>query len=156
MQGFLNDCCKIELMVSRIYQHFAAQPDYPERLRQLFRQLAQDEEEHARQFDLALELPEGAVGSVKRITWEKVSQGLNKARTLFQDLQHHQCDAEKALKVAMRLEEEFIRIHLDNSILITDERISSMFRGLAKGDDEHLAVLREHVEWWKQQQAQGC
>lgn len=154
MPGFLRDCRKIETLVSQVYQHFAAQSDYPERIRQLFRQLASDEEEHARQFDLALQLPAGTIGSVRRIAGEKVTRGVDMAQTLLQDLQYHRCDVEKALKVALRLEEEFVRIHLDNSVLMSDERISAVFTNLARGDEEHLATLRETIVWWKGQQGQ--
>jgi len=152
MHGYLNDCCKIELLASRIYQHFAAQGNFPERLRETFAQLARDEEDHARQFDLALELPEGALGDVKRIAWERIAAGLDRIRARFQDLHHEPCTAEQALKTALQLEKDFIRIHLDNSLYIEDQRIRRLFAGLARADEEHLATLREAIIWWNRRQ----
>jgi len=152
MRGFLNDCCKIELLASRIYQHFAAQIEFPDRLRSTFNLLARDEEDHARQFDLALELPGRLVGNVHRIAWERVAAGLELARSEFHDLHLRRYTPEDALRLALKLEKDFIRIHLDNAVYIPDERIRSLFEGLARADEDHLATLREAVIWWNRQQ----
>lgn len=151
MKGYLNDCCKIELLTSRIYQHFSAQSAFPDLLRSTFADLAQDEEDHARQFDLALELPEGAVGTIHRVAWARVSAGLDLVRAKFQDLHLTSYPAEEALKTALRLEKAFIRMHFDNIVYIEDSRVSALFGSLARADEEHLATLRETVIWWNRQ-----
>jgi len=152
MRGYLNDCCKIELMASRIYQHFANQVEFPERLRNTFAQLARDEEDHARQFDLALELPERRLGEVHRVAWESVVAGLDQVRAKFQDLHNTPMTAEEALKTALRMEKNFIKIHLDNSVYIEDQRVRDLFTGLARADEDHLATLRDAIIWWNRQQ----
>ncbi|PNU20873.1 hypothetical protein C2E25_04590 [Geothermobacter hydrogeniphilus] len=98
-------------------------------------------------------MPEGTLGDVKRVAWDRIAAGLDdRIRARFQDLHYEPCTAEQALKTALRLEKDFIRIHLDNSLYIEDQRIRQLFAGLARVDEEHLATLREAIIWWDRRQ----
>ncbi|TYO99990.1 rubrerythrin [Geothermobacter ehrlichii] len=148
MRGFLEDCRQIELTVSRIYQHLAGRQGFPATYRQMFLTLAKDEGDHARQFDLALQLPDGMLGERRRLSGEKACEGLLTVRRRLQDLLQTECSLRQALELAVELERRFIRVHIDTSLVIDDPKISDLFRKLARSEQEHLATLRRHVELW--------
>ncbi len=148
MRGFLNDCRQIEVIASRIYRELAARSDFPEEDRRAFSRLADDEEDHALMFETLLDLPEGRVADLRRLSGDKVWEELTAARHIYRRMLELRPGLRQALKLALELERRFIKVHADNSLVFEDPRIPGLLSRLARADEEHLATLRARIEAW--------
>jgi len=148
MRGFLNDCRQIELIASRIYRELAARDDFPEEDRLAFSRLADDEEDHALMFDTLLELPEGSVEALRRLSGDKVWEELTAARDIYRRMLELRPNLRQALKLALELERRFVKVHADNSLVFDDPRVPGLLSELARADQEHLETLNARVEAW--------
>jgi len=151
MRLLLNDCRQVEEVAGRIYQHLASIPGFAAEVRATFQQLAADEVEHSRQLEQALQLPEPGRLGVNRIAWTKVDEALQLARSLLSEVQQKKFSEEEALRLAVNLEEGFVKIHLDNAVHFKSQRFADLFNGLGRSDQDHLTTLRECLRWWQQQ-----
>lgn len=150
MRLLLNDCRQVEEVASRIYQYLASVPDFAAEVRTTFQQLATDELEHSRQLEHALQVPEPERLGINRIAWVKVDEALQIARKLLSEVQQKKISEEEALRLAVNLEESFVKIHLDNALHFSDQRFAELFTGLGRSDQDHLTTLRECLRWWQQ------
>jgi rubrerythrin len=144
----LLDCGKIERLAGDIYRKMACQPGFCDTVRSTFARMAEDEQEHAAQLEMALQFPEQTLGMVKRISWEKVAEGLERLKQINRELNQYLASEENALKMAIELENGFVRMHLDNAIHFKDPRIAELFQRLGRGDETHLETLKECLTWW--------
>jgi len=151
MQELLRNCSVIERLAGEIYQQLAAAATDPGRISETFTRLAQDERDHARLIDLALGVPAENLDVVTRIAWLKVDEALQKVRRLHREVGSRSLSEEEALRLAVRMEQDFIKVHLDNALHFFDRRTAVLFEDLARSDEAHLASLRECLEWWHRQ-----
>lgn len=151
MKAVLLDCEKIERLAAEIYQRLSRQPGFREPVRTTFTRLAEDERAHAIQLALAVQWADPALGMAKRISGQKVAEGLEKIQGLMRELEWHAASEEAALKMAIDLEKSFIRIHLDNAVYFSEPRIAQLFEALGRQDDAHLATLQDCLTWWQSQ-----
>jgi len=154
VKAVLIDCGRIERLAAEIYQQLANQTGFCNEVRETFARLAEDEREHAAQLEMPLQFPEEQLGMVKRISWQKVVEGLEKIRQIERDIETYASSEEAALKMAIELENCFIKVHLDNAIHFTEPRIAELFRHLGRGDEAHLETLRQCLGWWHSRREQ--
>jgi len=148
MKAVLLDCAKIESLTAHIYQQMAGQSGFCDKVRETFARLAEDEREHAAQLEMVLQFPEEKLDMVKRISWEKVAEGLDKILAIGRDLESFASSEEDALKMAIDLENRFINIHLNNAVHFSEPRVAELFEHLGRGDEAHLCTLKECLTWW--------
>ena len=151
MRALLTDCHKVEHLASRIYERLAANGNYSGAVRDALRNLAAEELDHARQIEAALQLPEEGLGAVSRIAWVKVDEARRLAESMLQDVTSRPLSEEEALRLAVTIENEFLKVHLDNALHFFDQRIATLFEGLARADQGHLDALRDCIDWWKRE-----
>jgi len=149
LEPLLKACWQIEEIAAEIYRILASGP-YAEPLRRSFATLARDEREHAAQLEQALRLRIDQPMAQKRIAWERVEEALDLAGQLRGRLTAAPRDVEEALQLAIQLEKNFVKVHLENAVFFEDERVAGLFRGLARGDEEHLQTLTDCLQWWRQ------
>ena len=155
MRALLNNCRQIEDRVNRIYRLLAARPEYGAEVRTLFGRLAADEVDHCLQLDQALQVPDLQRLGVSRISLAKVEEALRQAGELLAAVQARTCSEEEALRLAMTLEENFIKVHLDNAVQVTDRQLATLFATLGWSEEEHLALLRDFLRKWRHQHHPG-
>ncbi len=155
MRALLNNCRQIEEMVNSIYRLLAARPEYSAEVRTTFVRLAADEVDHCRQLDQALQVPELQDLGVTRIAWAKVEEALQQARGLLAEVRSRDCSEEEALQLAVTLEENFVKVHLDNAVHFTDHHLAELFTALGRSDQEHLELLREGLRRWHRNRRPG-
>lgn len=154
--GLINDCCRIEKLTGEIYTFLAREGGYREPVRQAFQRLADDERDHARQLESAISTLRPETSAVQRISWVKVDELLVKTQELRDQVRRALPSEEGALRLALELERALVKIHLDQAVHFDDSRVASLFQGLGRSDEEHLATLRSCLEWWhKQPKLQG-
>jgi len=151
VKAVLIDCGKIERLAADIYRRLASHREFCDEVRATFARLAQDELDHATQLDMALQFPEEKNGMIKRISGEKIVEGLEKARRIAQDIETHSRSEEAALKMAIDLENSFVKVHLDNAIHFSEPRVAELFKHLGRGDAAHLETLKQCLSWWHSQ-----
>jgi len=155
MIQLLNDCSSIERLAGEIYSLLSREGSYCERVRATFRQLASDEVEHARQLELAIRGCSRDGSAVKRISWTVVDALLGQVLDWRNQVQKSPPTEEEALRLALELERNLVRIHVDHAIHFDDPRIFKLFQGLGRSDEEHLGTLRNCLEWWHRQKGPG-
>jgi len=59
------------------------------------------------------------------------------------------------LGLAISLEENFIKVHLDNAVQITGRQLATLFTTLGRSEKEHFALLRNFLKKWRRQRRPG-
>ncbi len=148
MEEFLETCAQVEHTMCRIYRQLADSERDNDRARALWLQMAKDEADHATQLRFARCLPEESF-SAADLSQSEVETLLIKAQALLDDLEETSFSSREALKCAISLEEEFMRVHAKTALVFTDEKLKKRFDLLARADEEHIGTLREYFrEIW--------
>jgi rubrerythrin len=146
MRSYLNNCQKIEQVLGEVYRKLAGVRTYSERLRGIFEQMARDEDDHARQLELAKGVPEEVFFEGYRFDPEQLDELLRRAH-MFLNMTDHPPRSERLMvKTARDMEMEFINVHLQNAVKFRDAAIAELFRDLARDDEEHLKTLDSYFE----------
>ncbi|NJC87067.1 MAG: hypothetical protein FIB02_00800 [Desulfuromonas sp.] len=148
MRGFLSDCHKIETLAGEIYQRLAVDAAYAPEVRSVFQKLGGDERAHARQIDLVMQAPEKELDAVGKIAWESIDAAVQLAEGMVRALDHRCLGEEEALRLAVEMEQQFVKVHVNNAMHFYNQRLAALFAGLGAHDQEHLDRLRECLKWW--------
>jgi rubrerythrin len=119
---------------------------YSEKLRNIFKRMAQDEETHARQLDRAKEIPEEAFAKDRRFDERKLDELLRQAQQLLRLAEGPSPDESLMRETAKDLEMEFIKVHLHNAVRFRDAATAGLFRNMARDDQEHFETLDSYYE----------
>lgn len=148
MYGVLADCYQIESISEKIYRKLAANETFAPEIRQAFQSLAVDEQNHASQIDLLVQSPDSKIDAVTRISGEKVVQVLALAERIMAEVANNNVSVEQALRLSVRMEEEFVKIHAHNALHFSDQRLADFFDALGRADLIHLNRLKDLLRWW--------
>jgi rubrerythrin len=149
MRKFLNNCQRIEEFAGKIYQFLASDRTYSGEVRQLFQKLSNDEQAHARHINLVLQADEKEVDASEMISWEKINDLATYAELLFQQVERGNLNEEKALRLAVEMEQQFVKIHIHNALHFRNQKLSELFNKLGRDDEEHLNTLKNGLNWWR-------
>lgn len=148
MRDFLNDCRSIETIASQIYQQLAGDPSYSMEVRSVFRNLCNDERDHARQFDLVLQGADQEVEALSRVAGGQIELALQLAHNMEEMLDQRRLSEEEALRLAVEMEQRFLGIHIHNTMHFDNPRLAELFASLGRYDETHVNQLRECLQWW--------
>jgi len=148
MRGFLVDCSRIETLVSKIYQHLANDKTFAKEVSKVFQKLSEDERAHARHIDLVLQADEKEVAATPLITWEKINHGVLLAESTLQKVKRERLNEEDALRLAVSLEQQFLKIHVNNTLKFHNQKLADLFDKLGSEDEAHLNTLKDCLKWW--------
>jgi len=155
MRGFLNDCYKVETLAAAIYDRLAGEGSYSATLRGVFRQLARDERGHAQQIDLVLQVPVETLDAAASVAGHVVDAALQSAQEMLEALDRGPLDAEGALRLAVRMENQFSLVHVDQAVHFYNPRVAALFGKLADEDREHIDRLRQCLSWAPSELVEG-
>ena len=144
MRTFFQRCADIEEALAEIYRELASSPLGDADLRQIWREMAREEGDHARQLRLAARLPEEETVRAARIPLQQVLHLRDLAVAYLQEVKGGTLTLEGALQLSMRLENEFAGIHAHCAAEFIDEQMSAMFRALAWDDERHAQTLFDY------------
>lgn len=148
MFAFLSECRKIEETAGRIYHLLAEEQAYAERVREVFRQLGQDERAHARNIDLVLQAGDHQLDAQPTLAWDKLGEAADLAAHLLRRAERGDMDEETALRTAVELEQEFVKVHVQNAVNISNRKLAALFDQLGSEDEQHIDRLRQCLAWW--------
>lgn len=148
MRGFLEDCHRVETLAGEIYQRLAIDSAYAPEVRDVFLKLSKDERAHARQIDMIMQTPTQELKAISSVSWESVDAAVQLAEEAVRTLDRKRLSEEEALRLAVEMEQQFMKVHVNNAVHFFDERVSTLFEELNEEDQYHLDVLRECLVWW--------
>ena len=143
MQAYLDFCRRIEETVGAVYRHWAETQDCSEELREFWRKLAMEEEQHAGQLQFAARLVAAEDVGTATLTGGELQDMLAQAEEVLREARSRNLDAKTALRLALRLEEGFQSLHAVNAMNFSDPELRRLFAGLAAGDEQHVAAVRQ-------------
>ncbi len=141
MHKFFRMCIEIEEMVAGVYRELAAATPAEGKLKKLWLEMALEEEDHARQIKLAARLP--AMETIRKplIPLQQVEHLHRKVKTLLEQIKGRTISREKALLLSLRVEREFVVVHVHCAVEFVDESMQALFRSLAADDERHAEAL---------------
>jgi rubrerythrin len=138
----LELCATIEDKCAELYRIFAElYVDIPE-LASLWTKTANEEDNHAEQFKLAVRLKgQGKVGVKADVS--KVTNIVEKIDAFIPIFKNSKPTPIQALKFAIQLEESLAEYHMHNLIIFTDDNLKLLFISMAQNDNCHIEMLRK-------------
>lgn len=146
MRSYLNDCLKIEQTMGEVYRKLAEARIYSDKLRGIFERMAQDEDDHARQLEMAKGVPEEIFFEDAMIEPERLDNLLRRAHQLLRLADDPPRSENLMVETAKDLEREFMQVHLHNAVKFHDAEMVDLFRNLAREDSKHLETLDAYYE----------
>jgi rubrerythrin len=141
IEKFLDLGTELELKISKIYEKLAGLTNDASLSKRLM-SLSGEEINHANTLRTGKnhlkEMPDLFVGV--QLGDEEIRSGLDGAGAVLSELDAG-LGVSKGLKRLLELEKRFERIHLGISVKIGDPSLEKLFKTLAKGDQNHIAVL---------------
>ena len=154
MRSFLIDCIRIETLASKTYQLLANNKAYAKEVCKVFQKLSDDELAHARLIDLVLQANEKDIEATPMISGEKISHGVNLAESVLQKVERKRLNEEEALRLAVSLEQQFLKVHVNNAVHFHNHKLAELFNKLGSEDEAHLNTLKECLKWWHAERKQ--
>jgi len=154
MRSFLIDCIRIETLASKTYQLLANNKAYAKEVCKVFQKLSDDEVAHARLIDLVLQANEKDIEATPMISGEKISHGVNLAESVLQKVERERLSEEDALRLAVSLEQQFMKVHVNNAVHFHNLKLAELFNKLGSEDEAHLNTLKECLKWWHAERKQ--
>jgi len=146
MRSYLNDCQKIEQVMGEFYRKLAGFPSYSRSLREIFEQMAEDEDDHARQLEIAKGVPEDLFFAGTSIEAERLDRLLQRAQQLLKLADDPPRSESLMLETARDMEQEFMEVHLKNSVRFHRPELAGLFEDLAREDEKHLETLDTYYQ----------
>jgi rubrerythrin len=144
----LEACLHIEQTLAELYDGLArAHRDVVE-VAGLWRRLAEEEREHARQLELVLRTLRTMKGEV-RIDAARAEESLALLRRSAALLREHPPKVARALELALSLEERFVKIHAAYAVEFVEASQRRLFETLSAADARHVAAVRDLLTRWK-------
>lgn len=148
MRGFLEGCHRVESLAGEIYQRLAIDSSYAPEVRDVFLKLSNDERAHARQIGMIMQTPEQELKAISNVSWESIDEAVQLAEEMVRTLDQRRLNEEEALRLAVEMEQQFVKVHISNAMHFFNERIAAFFEELSVQDEAHLNILRECLTWW--------
>jgi rubrerythrin len=143
MLRFLSVCAEIEDVVGNIYKVLAERVECDATLRELWTQMARDEEAHAMQIRFALRLPSSHAFKSQTLPLVQAEQLLRSARGILAGARTSPVNERLALRLSLKLEEDFIAIHISSAMAFRDDSLRQMLNCLGSADRNHVEKLRK-------------
>lgn len=137
----LLKCREIELLSKALYEYFAELYAGNEEAEQLWRKTADEEQNHAEQFTMALMLREG-ISCKMDVDPGRVESILSQLKTVMEKVRVDPPDLKDALLSCIRLEKYLAEFHLGCVVIFEDKGCKNMFNALMASDQGHIEALQ--------------
>lgn len=141
MRDYLNDCQKIEQVMGEFYRKLAGVRTYSEKIRGIFERMARDEDDHARQLEVAKGVPKDVFFEGGRFEQQKLDDLLRRAHQLLRMAEDPSRSESLMLETAKDLEMQTMKIHLQSAVNFREGRMAELFRDMARTDEQHFETL---------------
>lgn len=138
----LDICRDIELLNEQLYRHFSILFSENEELAVLWRKTANEEANHAQQFELAIRHKNEMLASVN-IEARTVVTAFKFVQTILEFAKKSPPSVADALQLSVKLEERLSRLHLECIADFAQESHKKLFRAMMACDNRHIESLLE-------------
>jgi len=142
----LEICRDVEVYVSELYYYFEESfRDTPD-ISSLWRKTAMEEENHAKQFVLAINLRKQDIVHAVIIDQSTAEAALSKVKSLYETVRQSKPAIVDALHMAIELEEELAEYHLSALARFQDKSHKMLFEAMMNHDNGHALELKKAYE----------
>ncbi len=145
MKAILQTCIDIEERVGEIYQQLMMHPDANKELRDIWREMADDEMRHAHRIRSVSDQFEIAGVLSCSLNHEEVQQLLDRAGEILLDAQEGSLSLDEAIYASVELEDAFLKTHLGLAKSGNQPDLQTMFKALAEADRVHTVRLKSFL-----------
>lgn len=143
---FLNTCSTIEKTIAHIYRQFTESVPCDEELKAIWIKMAEEEDQHAADINFAARLPQESTFKVKDLTQARVNQLLELTEKALKKSKEIKISTEAAVNITLKLEKEFLAVHIASSVEFEQANMRQMFQLIVKSEEEHYREIREYHE----------
>jgi rubrerythrin len=141
---FLDVCMGIEGLCADLYHHYSKiYEDIPEASR-LWKKTALEEENHQKQFELALRLLNDTEFEVPKDNLKRVYSIQHKLQKHLEQIKHNKPELLAAVLKALEMEEKLADLHVHTSLHFRDESMQNLFKALSEADSDHVADMQRY------------
>lgn len=144
MIGVLGICRDVELACAKLYKNFAEIFSSHPEMAELWRKTAREEENHALQFVLAINLcrEEMIVDSLS-MDGSTAKNMRNIVKSMGDEARNNKPGMLDSLRTAIKLEEDLATFHMTTAVNFVEESHKKLFSAMMKADRKHLEELQE-------------
>lgn len=139
-------CAEIETVVSQIYKALADQLPEEGELREIWKEMADDELEHARLLQFAQRLDPKNTFDGFNLDATQLGQLLVQVKEIYDLALINVWDEKESVRMMLELEEEFRQVHIRFAANLKDASMQKMFEKLGKADELHVERLRSYQQ----------
>jgi rubrerythrin len=139
---FLETCMNIEGLCAEIY-HFYSEiyEDIPE-ASSLWKKTALEEENHQKQFELALRLLNETEFEVPEDSLKRAAAIQVKLLNLMEHIKSNKPELMTAVSKAVEMEERLADLHVHTSLKFKEESMQNLFKSLSEADHGHVSDMQ--------------
>ena len=142
---FLEICMDIEGLCASLYHFYSTiYEDSPEAVR-FWKKVALEEENHQKQFELALRLLNETEFEVSKDNLKRAYAIQFKLQNLMNHIQSHKPDLLTAVSKAIEMEEKLADLHVHTSLNFKDESMQKLFTALGNADMHHVSEMQRYL-----------
>lgn len=145
MKAILQTCIDIEERVGEIYKLLVGHPDADDELRDIWREMADDEMRHAQRIRVVRDRFEVTGVLLCSLSREGAQQLLDRASELLLEAQDGRLSLEEAIYASVELEDAFLKTHLGFAESANQPDLQTMFKALSEADLQHTERLKAYL-----------
>jgi len=155
-KAFLEVCMSIEGLCADLYHYYSERyRDVPEASR-LWKKTALEEENHQRQFELALLLSEQVEYDVTRVSLKRAYSIESALQKFVAQVKRNTPDLLTAVSRAVEMEEILSELHANQCLRFKDDSIQGLFKAMNEADNEHMVALQRYLTILNLPQCEMC
>ena len=144
MRHFLNTCHAIEKNIAAIYRQFSQNVRCEQELQDIWTKMTQEEERHALDIAFAARLASDINLQEKDVTLRRALQMKAFSQQTLQNITTQPPSRQAAVELSLKLEEDFLAIHVTAAVEFSDESLSRMFHSIAQDEKEHCRTIKAY------------
>ena len=144
MRKFLTTCAAIEKTIADIYRRFVDTVPCNGELKAIWLRMAKEEDQHAMEINFAARLPPEGLFKVKEMTQARVEELYDFTKKVLDQARTSTLPAKTAVDYTLKLEEEFLAVHIASAVEFEEKSMSKMFQSIAQSEEEHCRAIREY------------
>jgi rubrerythrin len=141
---FFDVCARIEAMTAELYHYYSELFQEDEDVSQLWKKTALEEENHMRQFELAIRLCDDADFELEADI-VRTHRIYHKLKSILEHVRTTPPDMETAFSKAIDMEEYLASMHMDCAVRYGNESIKRMFQSFSDFDQDHVKALKHQL-----------
>lgn len=139
-----EECSKIEARFAELYHYYSELFSDNRDAAELWQKVADEEENHLRQFEFADRLYRWADFTVN-VQIARVRRVCEKMDALLEFVRRNPPHLETALRKSIEMEELLADLHMTSAVMFADENTQNLFKAMAKSEKDHIESIKRYL-----------